>query len=391
VCDIQHFLAITTTRALISSMPIATVSRNRLLILAALLVGISLCHYFTPVHLDIFHQIFRRLYYIPVIFGAWWFGFRGGMVTAAVSTILWLPPIIFQWGHVGTEAAGQYGEIVMFVVVGAITGILADRERRLLTEQQEAARELEAAYQRLQDSLEQIRRADRLSAIGQLSAGLAHEIRNPLGSIRGAADLLLDELPDDHPSGEFMDIIRKETARLQHLLDDLLSYARPSSPAFAEVAIGSLVEHVFRLLGKEAERNGLRLESRIPADFPAVMADEGQLSQVFVNLVLNAIQSSGSGGMISVSAYEHSGNNSVHDDSIHIVIEDEGPGIPEADIELLFDPFHTTRDEGTGLGLSVVHSIMETHGGGISAANREDGGARFTMTLPIRQREDSSG
>jgi len=382
----QHPLSNPAMSRILVAMPATERPGRKLTILAILLVAVSLSHYFTPIHLPVLHQILRRLYYIPVLFGSYWFGFRGGLVTAAVSALLYLPHIIFQWGHTGDEAASQYSEIIMFVVVGSITGLLVDRQRRLISQQQEAARELEEAYRQLQDTHEQIRRADRLSAVGQLSAALAHEIRNPLGSIRGAAELLLDDLPDDLSAGEYTDIIRKETARLQRLLDDLLTYARPSAPTIGPVDPDLLTRHVFRLLGQQAEQAGLRLEADIMSDIPPIPADESQLSQVLVNLVLNAIQVSSPGGVIAISTRVPAGR-----DVLEIVVEDQGPGIPVDDMERLYDPFHTTREGGTGLGLSVVHSIIELHSGAIEASNREKGGARFTLTLPLNRGEEADG
>lgn len=353
---------------------------HRLVLLAALLLIVSLLHYFTPTEIPLLHQVYRRLYYIPILFAAYWFGPKGGLFTALISTLLYLPHILFQWRHPPAASAGQgqYGEIIMFYVLGLIIGILAERERNLLTKQQAAARELELAYRKLQDSMEQIRRADRLSAVGQLSAGIAHEIRNPLASIKGAVDLLMDELPEEHPSKEYVDIVNKETARLQRLLEDFLVYARPSAPSFGAVRLQILVTQLLRLLDKEAERRSVKIDSMVPDDLPSVRADESQLFQVLVNLLLNSLQATGEGGTVHIVVGAGTDEN-----VLQLRVEDNGPGIPESEMEKLFDPFYTTRDEGTGLGLSVVYAIIESHEGSINAANRPEGGAVFTLTLPV--------
>ncbi|MFO7768058.1 MAG: ATP-binding protein [bacterium] len=351
---------------------------QRLAALGGMLALVTLLHLSTPVDQPLLHQIWRRLYYMPILFGAWWYGLRGGLVTAVLSALLYLPHILIHWAHTPPDNAGRYGEMIMYFVVGAITGVLADLEHRQHRRYQEAAAELEQAYAQLQDSMEQIRRADRLSAAGQLAAGMAHEIRNPLGSIKSAVDLLLDDIPDDLPSQEFADIISKETRRLQHLLDDFLSFARPSPPSFGPVDLRRFIPQVLRLLNKEAERNKADLSYELPAAIEPVQADEAQLSQVLVNLVLNAIQAQEEGGRVEIEVEEDPG-----EERVRIHVKDDGPGIASSVKEKLFDPFFTTRKEGTGLGLSVAYAIIEAHGGTIRAEDRPEGGADFVLSLPV--------
>ena len=161
---------------------------------------------------DLWHGIFQRLYYLPVVYAAIAFGWIGGLAAAVAAALLYIPHIVMMWGHEQHYAMEQYAEIFMFLAVGIVTGVLSDRERKRRNELQITARKLSQVYRELQDTFEQVKRADRLSAIGQLAAGLAHEIRNPLASIDGAAEVLdvADERPElrkehgeHHPEGVF--------------------------------------------------------------------------------------------------------------------------------------------------------------------------------------------
>ena len=154
-------------------------------------IGIAaLLHYLTPTSALLWHQIFQRLYYLPIAYAALYFGWRGGVLAAAVSAASYIPHILHAWHHMPDYAMNQYAEIIVFFLVGAVTGALADQGRRQRRQLEIAGAQLAKVNRELQESFEQIKRADRLSAIGQLSASLAHEIRNPLGSIEGAASLL---------------------------------------------------------------------------------------------------------------------------------------------------------------------------------------------------------
>ena len=201
-------------------------------------VGIAIAtalHYLTSPSLILWHELFQRLYYLPIIYAAIFFGWRGGLVASLCSAICYIPHILMAWHHMPEYALNQYAEIIVFFLVGTVTGVLADRGRRQRLELETASERLAKVNRELQDSFEQIKRADRLSAIGQLSASLAHEIRNPLAAIDGAANLIESPRTSEEIRNGSLAIIHKEIQRLNKLLTNLLDFARPRQPAFQGV------------------------------------------------------------------------------------------------------------------------------------------------------------
>lgn len=336
-----------------------TRTRNLMLVAAGIALT-SAGHYLVPSSYLMWHGIFQRLYYIPVVYAAVAFGWRGGLAAAALSGLLYLPHISMAWAHMQHYKYEQYAEIVMFFAVGGVTGVLADR--------------LRAANRELETTFEQVRRADRLSAIGQLAAGLAHEIRNPLASIDGAAEVIGGGA-EGETKRETLDIIRQECARLNRLLTSLLDFARPRAPERKDVDLSEVASSVVQLMRHSAGK-GIRFETEWDAGLPSVKGDREQLAQVLLNLALNASQAMPDGGVVRIAGKREK-------DAVVLEVVDEGAGIADEDLERIFDPFFTTKGTGTGLGLPVVHQIVTQHGGTVSASHNSERGMTFRARFPL--------
>jgi signal transduction histidine kinase len=350
----------------------------RFAILAATIVAVSALHYHTPTDHVWLHPLFQRAYYVPILLMALLFGWRGGLAGAAISAVLYLPHIMMSWGAHPEYRAAQYIEVVTFFVVSSLVGVLADHERMQRHKVEETARRLAQANTELQASFEQLRRADRLSALGELSAGLAHEIRNPLGGVEGAVQILRRPVLPDESRQEFGDLAQKEIDRLKGLLSNFLEFARPQEPRRTPTDPGLLLESVARLVSETAKMSGVRVVCRPAASVPELYVDAEQVKQVLLNLVLNAIQASSAGEEIELRTCREEGN-------VVFEIADQGAGIAAENIERIFNPFFTTRSGGTGLGLSIAYRIMTQHDGQITVRQNLERGTTFRVALPLTQ------
>lgn len=239
-----------------------------------------------------------------------------------------------------------------------------------------------AVFQDLSDVVrmrDRMREADRLAAVGELAASIAHEIRNPLGSIRGSAEILGAELDVDGAEARLLDLILKESGRVNHLIEDFLGFARlrPSHPELV-VLSEVLAEVTAQADVDPSVPDDVAVTSRVAPDDLVLMVDQEQFRQVLLNLVQNAAAFLGDGGRIHLEA------GLDPDCSVCLVsVRDTGPGLPSELADRIFQPFVTTRKEGTGLGLATVRRIIHAHGGAIDAADHPDGGAIFTIQLPL--------
>ncbi|MFQ5740808.1 MAG: nitrogen regulation protein NR(II) [Acidobacteriota bacterium] len=352
----------------------------RVAIIVGTIAGVSLLHYQTATSHLWLHQLFQRGYYLPLLLAALWFGWRGGLLAATLAGFLYAPHIFLAWRFYPAYSATQYIEIGMFFMVGALTGVLAEQERRHRIKVQETAQKLRGVNAQLQSSFEQLRRADRLSALGELSAGLAHEIRNPLGSVEGAVQILRRQKLPASTRQEFGRLAEEEINRLKGLLSHFLEFARPQTPRFQPTELTVLLESVQLLTAETARLAGARVRIESLDKLPTVSVDPEQMKQVLLNLVINAIQAMAQGGGVVLRSARRA-------DFVAVEVEDEGVGIDPDDLERVFDPFFTTRTGGTGLGLSIAYQIVSQHGGHIEARRNPGRGMTFTVTLPVVQEE----
>jgi nitrogen-specific signal transduction histidine kinase len=238
----------------------------------------------------------------------------------------------------------------------------------------------------------QIRRSDRLASLGTLSAGMAHEIKNPLVSIKTFAQLLPERYQDSDFRDTFSNLIGHEIDRIDSLVNQLLRFARPAKPVLKPMHVHDVLEKSLQLVGHRLYQKEIKLTRSWEADVDTIRADADQLEQVFLNFFLNAMDAMKHGGELNVVTEIHaatewvaaiSGTNGDSHEVLRVTIRDDGEGIREEDIAHVFDPFFTTKDYGTGLGLSVVHGIIQEHGGQIEVESKLKKGTAFHILLPL--------
>ena len=227
---------------------------------------------------------------------------------------------------------------------------------------------------------EQVRRADRLAVTGELAAGVAHEVRNPLTAITGYLQLLAVDFQSEDPRHEFTRIISKEIDRLNHLIDQLLYFSRPLPPRFLPVDLHKVIDETLLLINNPAIRKKVMIETDYAPGLPPVKIDIFQFKQVLINIILNGIQAIKHTGTLTLRTSYHPASAQVC-----VKIQDTGRGIPPENIPRLFDPFYTTKEKGTGLGLLVADKIMEIHQGYIEVESEVGRGTCFSLYLPVKQ------
>lgn len=450
------------------------------------------------------HMLYKRLYYIPIIYAGFTFGRRGGFLTASAAGLLWALHAHMTEGLGGLTGKGidNLYEIVMFVAIGLLFGWLRDLEEARTRDLRQVSTQLEDAYQTLEERAiqfmnvqeytqsilrsitaavvtvgpdgsiatanpaaermlaqpesamvprrigtlfaedggldedimkvlegrlprlvrdmrlvtrggrvlhaqvstsrmrdvdgrvlgavvtledvsevkaltDQLIRADRLAAMGELTAGVAHEVRNPLGIIRASVQLVEDSDADRDRVLQATGVIKQEIDRLDKVIKALLDFGRPSKPRRVLTDLGPVIDDVVLFTSQFAGRSKVSIQAEGTTGLPLVLADADQLKQVFVNLVSNAVQAMDNrGGTIRLAP-------SNDDGFVSIAVTDTGPGIPPGDLRKIFDPFYSTRDDGTGLGLTMVHRIVDEHDGHIEVKSTLGEGSSFIVSLPI--------
>ena len=345
---------------------------------------ITAAHYLAGEHLHWAHDIFRRLYYFPIILGAFQFGLMGAVAAAVVICVAYAPHAFTTFATMDpAHGSEKLLEMLLYGVVAVVTGLLVQSERRQRERAEAFAADLQAALEDKRLMEQEVIRAGRLSALGELTAGLAHEIRNPLASLKGTAEIFGDDVLAESPRRRMFDLHLKEIDRLAAILDRFLAFARPQAIEPVEVDLDAVVDDVLALASAQARRAGVDVERGPGAAGVKVRGDREMLVQVALNLVLNGVQAAalagGQPGRVTLSV----GRDVAHRKAWGVLeVADTGPGVPAELRDKVFNPFFTTRPDGAGLGLSVSARIVEEHGGLIEIDDAPGGGALFRVRVP---------
>ena len=239
---------------------------------------------------------------------------------------------------------------------------------------------------------EDLKRADRLAMLGTLAAGLAHEIKNPLGGIRGAAQLLRREADRIPAIAQYTDIMIREVDRVNLLIEQLLDLSRPAKLDLAPLNIHELLDDVLLLERQTVQEHKVVVKKHYDPSLPPILGDRARLTQVFLNLVKNALQAMKGQGFLEITTrietdFHIRSQGRERGKFIWVDIEDDGPGIKDEDLPHIFSPFFTTKNSGTGLGLAICYGIVKEHGGLIRVENREGKGASFKVSLLVAEQK----
>ncbi|MDY0088383.1 MAG: ATP-binding protein [Coriobacteriia bacterium] len=473
-----------------------------IVIIVAMLAIVTTLHFYTTTASGaiMLHLLYRRLYYVPILYAAFVFGKKGGVITALLASVPFVMNAQITLGGFTGRTIDSSLEVFMYFAIGLLVGTLSDMEQRKTADLLLVSTRLEEAYKKLEERAiqlinvqdytqsilrsitsgvitvgpdasittanpaaerllgmseyemvprsigalfrddgglgddvakvlsgripltlrearmvtsagreihvqastsrmravggrilgavvtvedvsevraltDQLIRADRLAAMGELTAGVAHEVRNPLGVIRASVQLLEDAECDAVRVRQAGDVIKQEIDRLDKVIKALLDFGRPSRPTMVRTDPVEILDDVVLFTGRFAKQSGVSIAKEYASDLPEVRADRDQLKQVFLNLITNAVQAmEEQGGEIELVAEEQG-------DFVVITVHDTGPGISVEDMGKVFDPFFSTRDAGTGLGLTIVHRIIDEHDGHIEVESSPQG-TTFRVSIP---------
>jgi signal transduction histidine kinase len=251
-------------------------------------------------------------------------------------------------------------------------GRLGRQFNEMVEQLHESRRKLEEFHQR------EMARAEHLATLGELAAGLAHEIRNPLAGIAGVVEVMSKDLPANSPSRAVMGDVQKEIRHIQDILNDLLFYARPRPPAFHASDLNATIDQAVMLARQQVRNKPVQILFTANPSLPLVDHDPALIQQVVLNLLLNGIQAISGAGKVEVTATREQ-------DQAIVEVADTGRGIPADALPKIFKPFFTTRSEGTGLGLSLANGIVQSHGGRIEVTSAPGKGSQFLIWLPVER------
>lgn len=329
---------------------------------------------------------FWIVYFLPIIIAAAHLKLRGTIVTCTAALLLFIAHLPSHMYLDPRKRAEELPELIgfgiMFFLIGILVQTFARQNRRQLALKQQLNDKLLENQQRLKDSLERLgtaeeslRTKERLASLGEMSAGIAHEIRNPLGIISSSAQLL-DRQVATEEARQLLEIIQEESNRLNGLITEFLTFGRQLKPQRQLCDLAALIMRILESLQNAARQQNIDLGFDRKCSSCTASVDADMMQQVLLNLLLNALEATGPGGRVRVVLEQHA-------ESLDIVVEDSGHGISAENLARIFNPFFTTKSDGTGLGLANAYKIMESHGGSLTVSSHVGEGSQFTASLPL--------
>jgi len=330
-------------------------SRSRKIgVVVGLLVLSAIVYHALPIRQTMVEGLLTRVFYFPIFLGGLWFGFRGGVAVAVLATLICSPHVVMELGRNQTLFSDELLELLLFNLVGPIVGALSDRERRQRSKNEEL---------------------QTLAALGEAASSVAHEMKNIVIPMRGFIRRMRQIHQLDPNAASYLEIVEKESARLDRMTQDMLSFARHPSVQKEQVDVKSLVEEVRRALHEEFRTKGVQLLCSYDGEEHLVPLNRDRVHLVLVNLLYNALHASTAGKEVRLLTCRYQ-------DYFRIVIEDSGVGIPQEYLERIFQPFFTTMPKGTGLGLAITQRVIEEHRGKIQVESEVGFGTRVTLDFP---------
>ena len=328
--------------------------QQRIIIVVALIVLVTMFHYLTNVDAGLRHVFFRELYFLPIMLAAFWFGLVGGLTTSLLISIVYGPYALIYAAGPTIHNLGNFLEIILFNIVGIFFGWLKDRE----TTQQH-----------------NLRKAESLAAIGRAVSMIAHDLKTPLVAIGGLSRQLSKKAAGNSLQREKLEVIRQQADRLENMVLNMLDFAKPLSISRKVCDINQLLSQATEAVNETALKRNIEVDIQKNKIIDCTL-DEGKILQVLINLISNAIEASPNGETVTVLLQ-------CHMSVLDIEVTDRGKGVDESIAEKIFEPFFSAKSKGTGLGLSITKKIIEAHSGRLEYKNNSDSGTTFRVSIPI--------
>lgn len=329
---------------------------RRIWVVVLSIVAVIALHYFTPREMRYQHAVYRMFFYLPLVIGSFWFGLKGAVSVSGSVIVYYLLYLMEQWKGFSYDFFHKLLEMILYLVIALILGSLVEKERK---------------------RHRALLQAETLAAVGRTVSEIAHDMKTPLIAIGGILTQVSKKLNNDGPERKKLDLVIKESSRLESMVKEMLDFARPLERQLTNSSLNQLIQESIDMTKEIASKAAVELTADLDPSLPPLMLNAPRVKQIVLNLITNAIQASPAGEHVLVKTY-------VGRKTVALHVSDHGHGIREEDQKIIFAPFFSTKGGGTGLGLAIVKKIVDAHGGDVSFYPNPERGVTFVVHLPFK-------